>query len=93
MAAGAVIKHKRKSGAFANGELAAGEWGLDTTNSVWYYSANGTTVVSLSSLFQAVLVSGTNIKTINSTSLLGSGNITVGGVSQGQLKAARAAMP
>jgi hypothetical protein len=45
MAAGVTIKHKRKAGAFANGELAAGEWGLDTTNSIWYFSANGTTVV------------------------------------------------
>ena len=31
--------------------------------------------------FQEKLVSGTNIKTINNTSLLGSGNISVGGVS------------
>lgn len=45
MAAGVTIKHKRKAGAFSNGELAAGEWGLDVTNSHWYYSANGTTVV------------------------------------------------
>ena len=49
MAAGITIKHKRKAGAFSNGELAAGEWGLDTTNSTWYYSANGTTVEELSS--------------------------------------------
>ncbi len=47
MAAGTTIKHKRKAGAFSNGELAAGEWGLDVTNSVWYYSTNGTTVVAL----------------------------------------------
>lgn len=52
MAAGLTIKHKRKAGAFSNGELAAGELGLDTTNSVLYYSANGTTVVSLGSLYQ-----------------------------------------
>ena len=48
MAAGVTIKHKRKAGAFSNGELAAGEWGLDTTNNVWYYSTNGTTVASIS---------------------------------------------
>lgn len=48
MPAGVTIKHKRKAGAFSNGELASGEWGLDTTNNVWYFSANGTTVISLS---------------------------------------------
>lgn len=47
MAAGALIKMKRKAGAFTNGELAAGEWGLDVTNTIWYYSINGTTVVAL----------------------------------------------
>lgn len=47
MAAGVTIKHKRKAGAFSNGELAAGEWGLDVSGSDWYYSANGTTVVQL----------------------------------------------
>lgn len=46
MAAGVTIKHKRKAGAFSNGELAAGEWGLDVTNSRWYFSTNGTTVVA-----------------------------------------------
>jgi hypothetical protein len=44
MAAGVVIKHKRKSGAFVDGELAAGEWGLDVSGDAWYYSKNGTTV-------------------------------------------------
>jgi len=34
-------------------------------------------IPDLSSTYQATLVSGTNIKTINNTSLLGSGNITV----------------
>jgi hypothetical protein len=47
MAAGVAIKHKRKAGAFANGELAAGEMGLDTTGGVWYFSTNSTTVVAL----------------------------------------------
>ena len=47
MAAGITIKHKRKAGAFSNGELAAGEFGVDTTNGVVYFSANGTTVVAL----------------------------------------------
>lgn len=35
------------------------------------------TAAAAASTYQVVLVSGTNIKTINSTSLLGSGNITV----------------
>lgn len=47
MAAGSTIKHKRKAGAFSNGELLAGEWGLDVSNSQWYFSVNGTTVVQL----------------------------------------------
>lgn len=50
MAAGVTIKHKRKAGAFINGELAAGEWGLDVTNSAWYFSINGTTVLLLSAI-------------------------------------------
>lgn len=48
MAAGVLIKHKRKAGAFVGGELAAGEWGLDVTNILWYFSINGTTVESIS---------------------------------------------
>lgn len=36
---------------------------------------------SLSNKYQATLVSGTNIKTINNTSLLGSGNISISSVS------------
>lgn len=47
MAAGTVIKHKRKSGAFTGGELQAGEMGLDVSGNVWYYSTNGSTVNSL----------------------------------------------
>lgn len=54
MAAGVVLKHKRKAGAFVNGELSAGEFGLDVTNSVWYYSTNGTTVVVLSAAVGAL---------------------------------------
>jgi hypothetical protein len=44
MAAGVTIKIKRKAGAFSNGELAAGELGLDVTNSKLYGSNEGTTV-------------------------------------------------
>jgi hypothetical protein len=44
MAAGVTIKVKRKAGAFTGGELAAGELGLDVTNSKLYGSSNGSTV-------------------------------------------------
>lgn len=54
MAAGLTIKHKRKAGAFTNGELAAGEVGIDTSNSRIYYSADGSTVVNLNGLFQPI---------------------------------------
>jgi hypothetical protein len=49
MAKGITIKHFRKAGAFTNGELAAGELGLDVSNSVWYFSSNGTTVANIPS--------------------------------------------
>ena len=49
MAAGVQIQHKRKAGAFVNGELSPGEMGLDTANSVWYFSTNGATVTNISS--------------------------------------------
>lgn len=47
MAAGVTFKPKRKAGAFSGGELASGEVGLDTTNGVWYYSSDGSTVTAL----------------------------------------------
>jgi len=47
MAAGTTIKIKRKAGAFSNGELAAGELGLDVSNTILYGSVNGTTVFSI----------------------------------------------
>lgn len=49
MAKGTVIKHTRKAGAFVNGELQAGEWGLDVTSGTWYFSRNGTTVETVQS--------------------------------------------
>lgn len=44
-----------------------------------YLDYNGTAYFwsKLKAYFQEKLVSGTNIKTINSTSVLGSGNITI----------------
>ncbi len=47
MPAGVTLKMKRKAGAFAAGELSAGEWGLDVSAVAWYFSANGTSVVQL----------------------------------------------
>lgn len=47
MPAGVTIKQKRKAGAFVNGELAAGELGLDVTNSKLYTSNDGATVYLL----------------------------------------------
>lgn len=47
MAAGTNILLKRKAGAFAGGNLAAGELGVDTTNGVVYGSKDGSTVFAL----------------------------------------------
>jgi hypothetical protein len=44
MAAGTLIKVKRKAGAFVGTDLAAGELGIDTTNAHLYYSHDGTNV-------------------------------------------------
>ena len=58
MAAGAVIKHKRKAGAFVNGELQAGEKGLDVSAGTWYFSRNGTTVETLGGSSDASTLGG-----------------------------------
>jgi hypothetical protein len=63
MAAGTTIKLKRKAGAFIAGDLAIGELGLDTTNSILYGSIDGSTVfivntVGSSGLTTQVLVGG-----------------------------------
>lgn len=47
MAAGTVIRIKRKSGAFVGGELVAGEMGLDVSGVALYGSIDGTTVFSI----------------------------------------------
>lgn len=52
--------------------LVAGDRTIDDA-----FSTVNTNINNLSTSKQATLVSGTNIKTINSTSLLGSGNITI----------------
>lgn len=50
MAAGVTLKHKRKGSAFTGGDLAVGEWGLNTATGEWYYSNDGTTVTKIPSL-------------------------------------------
>jgi hypothetical protein len=50
---------------------------LDNATSLWKRLTWANLKTTLSSVFQAVLVSGTNIKTVNSTSLLGSGDVAV----------------
>lgn len=47
MAAGVTVKLKRKAGAFADGQLAPGEMGIDTTNGNIWFSLDGTTVTTL----------------------------------------------
>jgi hypothetical protein len=47
MAAGTTIKHKRKAGAFSGGHLEAGEFGVDTTSGLVYYSTDGGDILSL----------------------------------------------
>ena len=48
-----------------------------TANNTQQISTNKLDIISLNATKQAVLVSGTNIKTINGESVLGSGNITI----------------
>ncbi len=80
MAAGAQIKHKRKASAFAGGELAAGEFGLNTNNGIWYYSLNGTDTVSFGTMANqnasAVAITGGSITGVEAASI----NFTIGGL-------------
>lgn len=57
------------------GDLVKGELAVNVTDKKLYTKDNGGNVVVVG---QEPLVSGTNIKTVNGTSLLGSGNVSVG---------------
>jgi len=61
-------------------EINKAEWNADHTNPD---IADVTGLQSAIDAKQDALVSGTNIKTINGASVLGSGNLVVGGVSDG----------
>lgn len=47
MAAGVVLKHKRKTTNFVAGELQAGELGLNTSIGLWHFSSDGSTITPL----------------------------------------------
>lgn len=49
MAAGTVIKHKRKAGAFTSGQLQAGEIGVNTSADQLEFSTDGSDVVQMGS--------------------------------------------
>lgn len=59
------------------GDLVKGELAVNVTDKKLYTKDNGGSVVVVG---QEPLISGTNIKTVNSNSLLGSGNVSVGDV-------------
>ncbi len=61
----------------AAGNLVQGELAVNVTDKKLYTKDNGGSVVVVG---QEPLISGTNIKTVNSSSLLGSGNLAVGDV-------------
>ncbi len=61
----------------AAGSLVQGELAVNVTDKKLFTKDSGGNVVGVG---QEPLISGTNIKTVNSNSLLGSGNVTVGDV-------------
>jgi len=71
MAAGTTIQHKRKAGAFTTGNLAAGEFGVDTTNSRVYFSADGSAVVRVPALADTTPQELTDASTISFNRALG----------------------
>lgn len=58
MAKGPTLQHTRKAGPFTNGQLQAGEWGLDVSAPGWYYSINGTTVIPLTAIVATLAAIG-----------------------------------
>lgn len=72
MAAGVTWKPKRKAGAFAGGDLAAGEVGLDTATGVWYYSVDGSTVTALTATAAQGAKADTALQTVMFTPAIAS---------------------
>ena len=66
MAAGVTLKMKRKAGWFASGDLAAGEFGLDTTNQVLAMSSDGSNILIMSPMISV----GFGYHTTNSGAIL-----------------------
>lgn len=78
IAAGTIDLTTKVTGLLPDGNISsAGNW---NTAFGWgnHASAGYLTSAIAASTYQPILVSGTNIKTVNSNSLLGSGNISVG---------------
>ncbi len=77
MSAGTTIKHKRKGSAFAGGDLAVGEWGLNTATGEWYYSNDGSAVTKIPSLLTAQNFDSQYVSGEHSVGNSGSGTVTI----------------
>lgn len=75
MAAGVVLKHKRKLTPFVGGELQSGELGLNTVLGVWHFSSDGSTVSSLDRPNNAAVTDQTI--NANSSALLAGSTIAI----------------
>ena len=72
-----LIPYSVSSGGVSDGDK--GDITVSSAGTVWTID-NGAVSLAKTSGVQGTLVSGTNIKTINGTSVLGSGDISIGGV-------------
>lgn len=79
----AIVRLQKRVSALGSG----GSGDLLSTNNLSDVASASTSRTNLGA--QATLVSGTNIKTINSTSILGSGDITISGSGLAQFEVRR----
>lgn len=80
MPLGLIYKHVRKAGPFLNGELSAGQIGVDTTNGILYFSKEGTTVTKHRPLSDAEFTSiGTAIQSSEKGAVNGVATLDAGG--------------